>query len=283
MKKYEFDSGNEGPNILFLGAVHGNETAGTNACNKIIIELKSNELKLKRGKVTFIPIVNQLAYEQQVRFIDVNLNRVINRYDNPINNETEIANQLAIEMPNYDIILDLHSTHCQGDVAFGFLDYPTANNQKIIEVLDVEYVLVGWPDLYKYQEDLGEYSTEAYAHKLGISGVTLECGYHKDKQAELVAEAAIINLLKSTSMLAGEIYALPNKCYIKMQEIVFKQKPGKLQKAYKHLDKLQKGEVIAVYDDGEKIITKEDCFILIPNHDAEVSFEWFYLGVEKKA
>ena len=37
--KYEFDSGVSGLNLLILAAVHGNETAGTNACHKLIEEL----------------------------------------------------------------------------------------------------------------------------------------------------------------------------------------------------------------------------------------------------
>lgn len=280
-KVYQFDSGNLGKNVLFLGAVHGNETAGVDACHKIIDELNDGKLKIISGKVTFIPIVNQIAYKKDVRFIDENLNRVVRLNVNPNNNEQKIAQNLILEIEKNDVMVDLHSTHCKGDVEFAFLDYPKEENINLIELLNVEYILVGWPEIYGSQDNIDDCSTEKFAYEAGKNAITLECGYHKDKRAKEVAYGAIKNVLIANGLLENEVIEVKDKTYIRMKKIVIKNKKGSLANNYKHLDKIKKGETLAVYDDGETLVAENDSFILIPNHEAEVGFEWFYLGYKE--
>ena len=111
---YTFTTPNPGKNILILGAVHGNETAGTEAQLKLIEQLRNQEVKLKSGSVTFIPIVNEAANKIDERFVDVNLNRVICHHDTPSNNEERIANALLPFIEKCDILVDLHSTKKAG-------------------------------------------------------------------------------------------------------------------------------------------------------------------------
>ena len=65
----------DGPRVIFLGAVHGNEACGTTAIRRAIATLQSGELTLLQGCVTFVPICNPRAYAENTRFIDRNLNR----------------------------------------------------------------------------------------------------------------------------------------------------------------------------------------------------------------
>ena len=97
-KTIVFKHENEGKNILILGAVHGNETAGTKAQYEIIDEIKQGKHHLQSGLITFIPIVNEQAYQKDMRGIDDNLNRVIKFHENPKTNEEKIANQLIKEI-----------------------------------------------------------------------------------------------------------------------------------------------------------------------------------------
>lgn len=46
--KYEFEAPEEGIKLLILAAVHGNETAGTKACNRLMAELNSGMVTLKK-------------------------------------------------------------------------------------------------------------------------------------------------------------------------------------------------------------------------------------------
>ncbi len=51
-----------GPRLIVTGAVHGNETCGTRAIERVIDELARGELRIVRGQVTFVPVCNPLAY-----------------------------------------------------------------------------------------------------------------------------------------------------------------------------------------------------------------------------
>ena len=104
---------------------------------------------MKKGNVTFVPCVNVEAQKKDVRFIDVNLNRVVRYHNNPKNNEEKIANKLVREIDKCDVLLDLHSTHCSEDVEFAFIDYPKDENLDLLSVLPVKKALAGWPEIYK--------------------------------------------------------------------------------------------------------------------------------------
>ena len=75
--KYEFRGEKDGISLLILAAVHGNETAGTQASFRIIDEFNRGALRLTCGHLTLVPVCNPEAYRKDVRSIDENLNRVI--------------------------------------------------------------------------------------------------------------------------------------------------------------------------------------------------------------
>ena len=75
-------------------------------------------------------------------------------------------------------------------------------------------------------------------------------------------------------------FEVRDKSYLTLKEVVIKKRAGNLQKNYRHLDAVAKGEVIGLYEDGEKVAADYDSFILIPNHDAADGTEWFYLAVK---
>lgn len=56
-----------GPTLIVLGAVHGNETAGSKAILRCMEEFQSGAKTLLCGSVTFVPITNPLAYNRKQR------------------------------------------------------------------------------------------------------------------------------------------------------------------------------------------------------------------------
>lgn len=278
LEKYEFLGKEKGIHLLVLAAVHGNETAGTNAIRRLLREISENKVELSAGKLTLVPVCNPKAYEKDERQIDENLNRVMKIHKNPKTYEQKLANEICPLIKQADVMLDLHSTHCEGDVPFVFCDYPNEFNQRLISVLDVDYVLEGWPVIYAHQGEIEDFSTEHAAHEYGKTGTTLECGYHKSKQAMSIAYNAIISALVEFGLIKQDDPVKKIKQRILMQSYVIKKKEGKLLKNYKHLDLIKKGERIAQYDDGEILIAPQDGYILLPNHRAEVGAEWYYLG-----
>ena len=84
-----------GPSFIVTGAVHGNETCGTQAITRILRELDDGALVIRRGLVTFVPIVNPLAHAKRDRAGDRNLNRNLAPTDAPVEFEDRIANWLC--------------------------------------------------------------------------------------------------------------------------------------------------------------------------------------------
>lgn len=279
--KYEFDSGVNGTHLLILSAVHGNETAGTQACHRFLDMMEKGKISLKKGKLVLVPICNPRAYQRDVRQIDENLNRVMIEHAVPKTYEQQLANEICPLIKECDVMLDLHSTHCMGDVPFAFCDYPDKRTLKLIKALSVDYVLEGWPDIYAGSE-IKDFSTECCAHTYGKAGTTVECGYHKSSEAVELAYSAILSTLSAFEMIDGvDLPKNKAKTHILMNSYVIKRRAGKLCKNYKHLDTIKKGEIIAQYDDGEILKAPNDGFILLPNLNAEVGAEWYYLGTAK--
>ena len=280
--KYYFKGNDEGKKLLVLGCVHGNEVAGEIALKKLIKEIDEGNIVIKKGCLTVVPVCNVEANKRDVRQIEENLNRVIKVWDEPKTYEQKIANEIVALIKKCDVMLDLHSTHCIGDEPFAFCDYPKVDNLKLIDVIDVKYVLEGWPDIYAGQSEIEDYSTERACFDLGKSGTTLECGYHKEDNAGEIAYNAVVNALKVFGMIDGEEPKKIAKTHILMKNFVVKNRSGKLLKNYKHLDRVVKGESVAMYDDGEILKFEEDGYIMLPNLVAEVGAEWYYFGVEKE-
>ena len=153
-KVHTFESQTNVPHILILGAVHGNEIAGTLASQALIQQFQQGQLTLLRGQATFIPIVNELAQQQDTRFVDENLNRVITTHTAPMTHEQKIANQLLSYIEKADVLLDLHSTHCKDDEAFAFIDYPSEKNLDFLRQKTSIYSLLNFYFVFIVQLDI---------------------------------------------------------------------------------------------------------------------------------
>lgn len=281
IEKYEFNSGAAGTHLLILAAVHGNETAGTNAIKRLIKEIGAGNIVLKSGRLTVVPVCNPEAYKRDARQIDENLNRVMTEHKRPVTYEQKLANAIYPLIKQCDVMLDLHSTHCEEDVPFAFCDYPNENNGRLIKGLAVDYVLEGWPDIYDAQGEIKDFSTERCAHTCGKSGTTVECGYHKSAAAVDLAYSAIMSTLAQFGMIPSNPVESSKKTHILMKSYVIKKRRGQLCRNYKHLDAVVKDEIIARYDDGESLTAPADGYILLPNLTAEIGAEWYYFGIRK--
>ena len=78
LQSIHFSAPHPGPRLLVLGAVHGNETAGTHGIRRVLAEINAGRLTIQKGSVTFVPITNPLAFERKQRNGDRNLNRNLN-------------------------------------------------------------------------------------------------------------------------------------------------------------------------------------------------------------
>lgn len=102
---YIIKSGNPGPVVMVVGGVHGNETAGYTAADKI------KDTNIKSGTLLVIPRANNRAIERHVRYIsgEYDLNRAFPAISSS-NGINVLARSIYITVKDYDVdwLIDLH-------------------------------------------------------------------------------------------------------------------------------------------------------------------------------
>lgn len=278
IENFVFDSGRSGKHLLVLGAVHGDEPCGTYACKRLMEEIEQGFLKLKTGKVTFIPICNPDAYDKNVRFVEQNLNRVFKRTPNPESYEAQLANILAPHVDDCDYLLDIHSFTAEGE-PFVFQDYDGESFEAFAKSLGVKDVMTGWVELYEGQGDLNEGDTISYAYAQGKTAVLVECGQNGTEVADAVAYKTALSALGFLDILEDVDFGpVEGLNVVRFKELVCKDKEGTFLKDYQHMQAVPKGENVVRYQDGSTFEVTNDSYMLMPKANASLGEEWFYLG-----
>ena len=305
------DPSRPGPRLLVLGAVHGNETCGTQAITQLLEEIDRGQLAIQRGSVTFIPVTNPLAYQLKQRTGDRNLNRNMAPTANPQDFEDRIANVLCPILEAHDVLLDLHSFHTGGAP---FVMIGPQNNSGVLEPFthaaeEMQLALhtgpyrivEGWLDTYargvqrRAARAAGDGSgrsqtlvtstnygvgTTEYMRSRGGYGVTLECGQHDDPKGVEVARHAILQTLA----LLGITNAAPEpvameRDILRLVDVTDRDHAGDtFTREWRSFDAVKSGEVIGTRYSGEAVSAPADGFVVFPNPRGEVGQEWFYFA-----
>jgi predicted deacylase len=293
-----------GPRFLVTGAVHGNETCGTQAITQIMADIDRGALGILAGEVTFIPVVNPLAYARRQRAGDRNLNRNLAPTDTPSEFEDHIAQWLCPLMARHDVLLDLHSTRAHNP-AFAMLG--PQNNEGALQPfrhaaaeralarhLGVARFVDGWLGTYAIgvqrrvargtggafnrHPRYGVGTTE-YMRSVGGYAITLECGQHDDPQSPKVGYAAIRNALAFLG-ISGHPPPQPvtSPEVLHMVDVIDRDHPGdQFVRAWSSFEPLRQGDVIGTRHAGGVVTAPHDGYILFPDAQAEPGHEWFYL------
>ncbi|MDE2029802.1 MAG: succinylglutamate desuccinylase/aspartoacylase family protein [Alphaproteobacteria bacterium] len=275
----------EGPCLLILGAIHGNEKCGAEAIRRIVPEIRSGAVALTRGRVTFVPVANPRAYAQDVRFTERNLNRFLVPMEKPDCYEAKIGNLLCPLLADCDFLLDLHS-YSVGGPPFIFIGEGDEKGRVFAAGLGEHAQLTGWASAYAAsghgEGKLTDESTGTteYARRFGATSVTLECGQHRDPQAPDVAYRAIRNALRYLGMTgetASQTTANAARL-ITVRRVYYREDNGAFAKPWKHLDTVAAGETVGHDAKGIAVTAPGDGYIVMPHADAPVGEEWFYFG-----
>lgn len=296
-----------GPRLIVLGAVHGNETCGTQATERLHAELESGQQRLLRGQLTLVPRTNPLAYQLESRMGERNLNRNLRVTDDPQDFEDRIANVLCPLLAAHDVLLDLHSFHTGGQpfIMLGPRDNDgelegftqAVEEQALAACLGPQRMVEGWLDTYAHgvarrmknpnashraqmlstDPSYGIGTTE-YMRSQGGYGVTLECGQHDDPQAPEVAYNAIRNTLAHLGMLEAPATAgQASPEVLRLVEVIDRDHPDdRFAREWKSFDPLEAGELIGTRADGTEVRAPEPGFIVFPNPNSLPGNEWFY-------
>lgn len=279
-----------GPSFLVLGAVHGNEKCGTIAIKRVIQEIESGQLKITCGKVTFVPICNPRAYEQDVRFTERNLNRYLVPMEKPDTYEAQLGNFLCPILAQCDVLLDIHSYSVGGE-AFVSVGRADKANFSFSKCLGTPTLMTGWEGAYAttgrgaQTSDEEATGTTEYAlrHKATVA-VTLECGQHKDEASPHIAYRAIHNALRYLGMTKegqGEVAPDLKPRHLCFTHVFYRDHDGSFPKPWRNFEFVKKDDVLGQYVDGTKVVSPADGYIIMPKANTPIGEEWFYLAVEK--
>ena len=271
--KYEFAGIAPGPTLLLLGAVHGDEVCGTIAINRIVDDINTGRLTINAGRMIFVPICNERAYAAGTRFADENLNRVMRTYENPTTYEQRAANEIVPLIQSADFVLDIHSQHVDGEPFCFANDMDDMRLMDFIRATGAPFVITGWDDLYDASTDS---STEDCAARAGVIATTLECGGHDAPQSPIVAYNAALGVMQHLGIIDSTPIA-KNLTRIHMTEVYYFN-GGRLARDWRTFDIVRTGDVIALDARGTEIIAPVDGCIVLPNPNAKMGEEWFYIA-----
>jgi succinylglutamate desuccinylase len=296
----------QGPRVIIMGATHGNETCGTKAIRRVMEELDSGKLHIAAGSVTFVPIVNPLAYAKNTRSGDRNLNRDLSPKENPQDFEDRIANWLCPLLGQHDVLLDLHSFNAKNGEPFVMVG--PVNNEGPLEPfrhaekeralarrIGVRRFVTGWMAAYgggvqrRVRGSAAELQTvlrygmgtTEYMRSTGGYALTLECGQHEDPAAPEVAYRAIVNTLAFLKLIdAPEPAPVSFDDMEALQMVVVHDKTDaadSFTRQWASFDPVAEGEQIGVRADGTPVVAEFSGRILFPDTNAGPNQEWYYL------
>lgn len=306
IQTHQFTALQPGPRLLVLGAVHGNETCGTQAIARVLNELAAGALSIERGVLTMVPVTNPLAYQRRARQGDRNLNRNLRVTAQPADFEDRIANVLCPLLDAHDVLLDLHSFHTPGQPFImagptnntGSLEPFQHSSEEMLLVshLGPRRVVEGWMDAYargvkrRQQAQVASavglldtgygIGTSEYMRSCGGYGVTLECGQHDDPEAVGVAYHAIrqtLALLGLTSLTLEP----PSSDFqvLRLVDVVDREHENdQFTQPWRSFDPVVAGQPIGQRHDGRVVAAPADGFVVFPNPGALPGNEWFYFA-----
>lgn len=256
-----------GKSIVILAGVHGNETCGIKAFDKMI-----PELKIQSGKVIFI-YANLEAIKQNKRFIDKNLNRCFFKQQ-PIEIAESLEGKTAKEIMPYldsaDLILDLHASFIKGSIHFVICDEKQLCNTKIF---DSEIVTYNWDSF-----EAG--STDYYMNLQNKPAFCFECGYLNNEKSTKIARNAINNFLIFSGNIKGKLFTKENQRYIKIK-LLYKNKEDTFKKVknFKDFEKFNKNTIIGYVGEKPILAEKNDIILFLKNAD-KLNEECFLIAEE---
>lgn len=255
-----------GPVSMIVVGVHGNERCGLEALDELL-----PTLAIEKGTV-FIGYGNPRAIEQNVRFTEVNLNRMF-KPDTLLTDaekdsyEYKRAQFLKKYFDQSEVLLDVHASFTPESRVFVIAE-PHAN--EVVRYLPVPLVVHGF-------DAVEPGGTDYYMNTTGKIGICIECGYLGDLRSTAIAKESIVSFLVARGHMSGEAIR-QEQSYLHMYELyVTKTNDFKLAKQFADFEALSKGTVIGT-DGEEEIRAEKDSIVLFARNRNKRGEEAFLLG-----
>jgi succinylglutamate desuccinylase len=298
-----YEGPEKGPLFICLGGIHGNETAGPKAIEKVfrLLEEEPSINPAFRYKGVLLGLSGNLAaLNEHQRFINRDLNRMMTSQEatrifqeDPLNLSIEdkefmalieiIAEEKRRINPTFTLILDLHTTTADGGIftiaAEDEMSTKLAKGLHAPVVLGIAEILKGTTI---------NYFNEPFSNNHCI---VFEAGQHEDPFATHRSVAAIINCMRSIGAVdPGDVDHKHDGLLIdyslglpKVSRLVFhyKIKPGEnfvMMPGYKNFQQIHAGEILAHNESGA-ISSPVDGLILMPKYQSRGEDGFFIIEV----
>jgi len=296
-----YSSNLNGPLLIVIGALHGNETAGVEAIKimKKMLDVEPITNPTFAFKGSFIGLIgNLLAYQANRRFIDADLNRiwtkkkiknwesnseVVSEYHEQRHLIKTIKKEIRKYNPTEVVILDLHTTSSDG----GIFTIPTQHKRsiKISNALHAP-VITGMLDGVK--GTLLNYYSEKYIFDIPITGIVFEAGQHEDPLSINRAIAAITNCMKAIgnvkekdvenihdNLLISYSKDLPKESMLIYKHSITPKDGFRMRPGYQNFQSIDKTEILGDDINGP-VYSPVEGLILMPLYQTQGS-EGFYI------
>lgn len=251
----------KGPISLVLGGVHGNELCGIEAIKALAT------MRIDAGEVMY-GIANPRAVEQNVRFIESNLNRMFK----PLNEVTEDekqtyeylrAQELKPFMNKAEALLDIHASYTPNSQPFLICE---PNSLEIAGQLPINRLVSGFGHVEKG-------GTDGYMADAGKLGLCAECGFKDDLKSHEQALKTLKAFLVARGHIPGRI-SKPKQHYFHMEKIYITRRNFTPTKAFDDFEVVPRNGVIG--SDGSEVIrVKKETVVLFVRsrkHSGEEAF-----------
>lgn len=279
----------DGPTVVAVGGMHGNEPAGVKALEAIFENLKR---KSEHFNGRFLALRGNIkALEQQVRYIDEDMNRIwfppiiddirqtprgelSSSERREIKDLLHILDQFIPEQPSHPVIIaDLHSFSAEGAM-FAI----TAQNSAHIRLFKKLHV----PLVFGIEKTLQGAALRFY-QDLGNITFAIEGGQHqnevtiKNNAAALLAMLDEIGCVDSADLPAFSRHStylkeqnkrLPAQVTLVHQHRVVPNDDFKMRPGFKNFQPIKEGEWLATDKTG-KILARCDGYILMPLYQSQ--------------
>ncbi|MES3004660.1 MAG: succinylglutamate desuccinylase/aspartoacylase family protein [Patescibacteria group bacterium] len=259
---------NPGPKSVVFAGIHGNEKCGVLAFEKVL-----KDLNIENGEVTFV-YGNPRAIEQDVRFTEVNLNRMFKpeegmTLDEKNSYEYNRAQYLKQFLNQSDFLLDIHASFTLDSKPFVICE-PNAND--IVQYLPFDLVVHGFDE----HEPGG---TDYYMNKIGKIGICVECGYLGDTKSTDIAVETIYSFLKAVGHIES-VLSVGEKDYISVYYLYHTKTDNfRITKDFRDFEEIMQGTLIAMDGDTE-VRADRDCYIIFARNRNKIGDEGFLLAAK---
>lgn len=111
------------PTIIFFGGIHGNEFAGISGLQKVLNEIRKEQIPLQGNMYAISG--NTIALKENKRFIDVDLNRIWTK-EQLFNEASELHSEHVERASLFEVIIDITS---KDSGPFYFIDLHTTSSE----------------------------------------------------------------------------------------------------------------------------------------------------------